>query len=388
MIIDSNGITKSSLTDYLTFWTVELQKVCGSDFVIRKEGIVDNLATASSLTNLALEDVILYLAKNMNPYTAEGEYQDALYALIGLTRQYATFTTVTRTIQGTAGTFFFVCSIRFKNIATEDIFRLNTAVTIGESGTALGSFTAIELGSIDLPSDANLEIIDAPQNIEAVYYTNDNITTLGDDYEDDSEFRLRWLATNSIRIGSGSEGGMRSSLLPLVGNNANNIKIRQNRNRIIYNDIPLHSMNIIVKSSESNENIANAIFENLTDGVGLEGTTVVTVKDVENQDVEIRFTRATSVPVYFNIRVILKNGFILSDVSDIIKNAIVENFSYEVGERIVANDFYQYINSIDGIDYVTALEVSDEDDNYTSTLSLNYSEYGTVIVDNITVSEA
>lgn len=388
MIIDSNGITKSSLTDYLTFWTVELQKVCGSDFVIRKEGIVDNLATASSLTNLALEDVILYLAKNMNPYTAEGEYQDALYALIGLTRQYATFTTVTRTIQGTAGTFCDVGSIRFKNIATEDIFRLNTAVTIGESGTALGSFTAIELGSIDLPSDANLEIIDAPQNIEAVYYTNDNITTLGDDYEDDSEFRLRWLATNSIRIGSGSEGGMRSSLLPLVGNNANNIKIRQNRNRIIYNDIPLHSMNIIVKSSESNENIANAIFENLTDGVGLEGTTVVTVKDVENQDVEIRFTRATSVPVYFNIRVILKNGFILSDVSDIIKNAIVENFSYEVGERIVANDFYQYINSIDGIDYVTALEVSDEDDNYTSTLSLNYSEYGTVIVDNITVSEA
>ena len=388
MIIDSNGITKSSLTDYLTFWTVELQKVYGSNFVIRKEGIVDNLATASSLTNLALEDVILYLAKNMNPYTAEGEYQDALYALIGLTRQYATFTKVTRTIQGTAGTFCDVGSIRFKNIATEDIFRLNTAVTIGESGIALGSFTAIELGSIDLPSDANLEIIDAPQNIEAVYYTSDNITTLGDDYEDDSEFRLRWLATNSIRTGSGSEGGMRSSLLPLVGNNANNIKIRQNRNRITYDDIPLHSMNIVVKSSESNENIANAIFENLTDGVGLEGTTAVTVKDVENQDVEIRFTRATSVPVYFNIRVILKNGFILSDVSDIIKNAIVENFSYEVGERIVANDFYQYINSIDGIDYVTALEVSDEDDNYTSTLSLNYSEYGTVIVDNITVSEA
>lgn len=388
MIIDSNGITKSSLTDYLTFWTVELQKVYGSDFVIRKEGIVDNLATASSLTNLALEDVILYLAKNMNPYTAEGEYQDALYALIGLTRQYATFTTVTRTIQGTAGTFCDVGSIRFKNIATEDIFKLNTAVTISENGTALASFTAIELGSIDLPSDANLEIIDAPQNIEAVYYTSDNITTLGDDYEDDSEFRLRWLATNSIRTGSGSEGGMRSSLLPLVGNNANNIKIRQNRNRITYDDIPLHSMNIIVKSSESNENIANAIFENLTDGVGLEGTTVVTVKDVENQDVEIRFTRATAIPIYFNIRVMLKNGFILSDVSDIIKNAIVENFSYEVGERIVANDFYQYINSIDGIDYVTALEVSDEADNYTSTLSLNYSEYGTVIIDNITVSEA
>ena len=388
MIIDSNGITKSNLTDYLTFWTSELQKVYGNDFVIRKEGIVDNLATAASMTNLALEDVILYLAKNMNPYTAEGEYQDALYALIGLTRQYSSFTKVTRTIQGATGTFCDVGSIRFKNTSTEDIFILNTAVTIGESGTAIGSFTAIELGSVDLPSDANLEIIDAPQNIEAIYYTSDNSITLGDDYEDDSEFRLRWLATNSIRVGSGTDGGMRSSLLPLVGNNANNIKIRQNRNRLIYDDIPLHSMNIVVKSSESNESIANAIFENLTDGVGLEGTTSVIVKDIENQDVEIRFTRATAIPIYFNIIVVLKNGVTLNDVSDTIKNAVVDNFAYEVGDRIIANDFYQYINSIDGIDYVTTLEVSDEDGNYTPTLPLGYNEYGTVVIGNITVSEA
>lgn len=388
MIVNSTGITKSSLMDYLTFWTEELQKVYGNDFVIRKEGVVDNLATASSLTNLALEDVILYLTKNMNPYTAEGEYQDALYALIGLTRQYATFTVVTRTIHGTVGTFCDVGSIRFKNTATEDIFKLNTAVTIGENGTALGSFTAIELGGIELSIDANLEIIDSPQGVDAVYYTNDNTTTVGDDYEDDSEFRLRWLATNSIRVGSGTEGGIRAALIPLAENDSNNIKIRQNRDSKTYLDLALHTMNIVIKSGASNEDIANTIFENLTDGVGLDGNTTVTVKDIENQDVDIKFTRAVAVPIYFNIEVILKNGTTLSEIQDTIKKVIVDNFTYKVGERVVANDFYQYINAVDGIDYVTTLQVSDEDDNYTSTVALDYSEYGTVIVDNITVSEA
>lgn len=388
MIIDNTGITKSSLVDYLTFWTSELQKVYGNDFVIRKEGIVDNLATASSLTNLALEDVILYLSKNINPYTAEGEFQDNLYALIGLVRQYANFTTVTRTIQGTAGTYCDVGSIRFKNTATEDIFTLNTAVTIGENGTALGSFTAIELGSVDLPVDAILEIIDSPQNINAVYYTNDNTISLGDDYEEDSEFRLRWLTTNSVQVGSGTEGGIRVALLPLAGNNSNNIKIRQNRNRQTYVDLPLHTMNIIIKSGESNEVIANTIFNNLTDGVGLDGDTTVTVKDAENQDVSIKFTRAVAVPIFFNIEIVLKNGTTLSEIQDSIKKAIVDNFAYEVGERIVANDFYQYVNAIDGIDYVTVLEVSDEDDNYRSTVALERKEYGTVITDNIIISEA
>ena len=75
MIINSTGISKSNLTDYLAFWTTKLREVFGSDFVIRPQGVVDNIATAGSLTCMALEDVMLYLAKQMNPYTAEGSFK-------------------------------------------------------------------------------------------------------------------------------------------------------------------------------------------------------------------------------------------------------------------------------------------------------------------------
>lgn len=387
MIINSNGITKSSLTDYLAFWTTELQKVYGSNFVIRKEGIVDNIATSASLTSLALEDVMLYLAKNMNPYTAEGEYQDALYALIGLTRRYATFTTVTRTIQGAIGTICDVGSIRFKNTATEDIFTLNTAVTIGQDGIAVGSFTAIELGAINLPSDANLEIIDSPQDIEAVYYTSDNTIALGDDYEDDSEFRLRWLATNSIKS-SNTEGGMRKALLPLCDDKQKNIIIRQNRSTEVYHDLDLHTMNIVVKSSESDETIAETILENLIDGVGLDGTTTITLQDSENQDIDINFTKGESVQIYFNIEVVLFEGATLANVINDIKEVITNHFDYGLGERVVANDFYQYINSVSGVDYVTNLEIKKSGGSYGQTIALDFDEYATVLASGITVSEA
>ena len=386
MIINSTGITKSDLTDYLGFWTTKLREMYGNDYVIRKEGLVDNIATAGSLTCMALEDVMLYLAKQMNPYTAEGEFQDALYALVGLTRNYASFTTATRTIEGTVGTVCDVGSIRFKNSATDDIFELNTSVTIGSNGKAVGSFTAIELGAIELEPEALLNIVDAPEGIVGVYYGEDNVTTVGDNYEDDSEFRLRWMTTNSVRSGN-TQGGMYAALLPLCDNSTRNLVITQNRTNSTVDNIPAHSMHIVLNSAENNTIIANTIFNNLMDGVGLYGDIDVVVKDLSDEDVTISFSRTDTIRIYFNVEVVVKSGFVLAQVRDSVKSAIVDNFDYAMGERVIANDFYQSINAIEGIDYVTALEISDDNDTWVQTLDMAYNEKGVVQASDITVAE-
>lgn len=392
MIINSSGISKSELTDYLAFWTTKLREIYNNDFVIRKEGVVDNIATAGSLTCMALEDVMLYLSKQMNPYTAEGEWQDALYAIVGLTRRYASFTVVTRTIEGEPNEVCDVRSIRFKNSATDDIFELNTAITLDGNGKGVGSFTAIELGGIDLPTDATLSIIDAPDGISGVYYSEGNTTNVGDDYEDDSEFRLRWLATNSVSATSKTEGGLRTALLDLVSTSTD-LKIRQNRGTYTFADMPLHSLNIILKSAYSNDDIAKKILAYLTDGVGLVGVGVsgvedvtVTLKDSEGTDTDITFTRAQAAQISFDISVHVKSGYTLE--ADKIKTAIVDNFNYVLGEKIVANDFYQYLNAIESIDYVDTLEISLDGITYANVLSLQYYQYGTVNKDDITVTEA
>ncbi len=389
MEINNKGIVKSDLNDYLNFWVTKLRELFGNNFVIKKEGVVDNIATAGSLTCLALEDVLMYLARQMNPYTAEGEWQDALYSLVGLIRNYASFTTVTRTVEGTAGTVCDVKSIRFKNSATDDIFELNTAITLNENGKAVGSFTAIELGAIDLEPNETLEILDAPDGVIAVYYTQGNVINIGDDYEDDNEFRLRWIETNSIK-GGNTEGGMYSALLPLCDNSHKNLVIRQNRNTQTYLEFPLHTMAIVLKTGASDETIAKTIFDNLMDGVGLYGDIDITVKDNSNEDVVISFSRAEEVQIYFNVEIVLKENFIIGQVNNAIKQAIVDNFNYAMGEKIVANDFYQYINAIEGVDYVTTLEIKtgESGETYSQTIDLNYNEYGGVSAENIIVSEA
>lgn len=387
MKITSKGATKSSLDEYMTFWTEKLQEVYGNDFSIRKEGLIDNFATASSLACMRLEDVLMYYISQRNPYTTEDEFQDQMYAEIGLERQFASYTKATRTLQGTAGTVCDVGSVRFKSIATEDIFVLNTAVTIGDNGTAVGSFTAIELGGVELEPSAKLEIIDAPDGITGVYYSQGNMTTVGDDYEDNSEYRERWLATNSASASSNTQGGLKTSLLPLVNNNSTDLVIRQNRNRYVYDDLPLHTMNIVIRSGESDTTIAQAILDNLTDGVGLEGKTSVTLKDQAGTDTEILFTRATEVPIYFKIEVKLKENFFIAQVERTVQDIIVENLNYAMGEKVVANDFYQYVNEVDGIDYVNVLQISPDNETWGNIINMDYNEYGSVTANHINVSE-
>ena len=387
MEINSTGIFKSDINDYLNFWVTKLREVFGNNFVIKKEGVVDNIATSGSLSCLALEDVMLYLARQMNPYTAEGEWQDSLYSLIGLTRNYASFTVVTRTIEGNANQVCEAGSIRFKNSSTDDIFQLNADVTLGGDGKGVGSFTAIELGAIDLQPNETLEVIDAPDGIIGVYYTLGNTTTIGDDYEDDSEFRARWLETKSVK-GGNTEGGMYAALLPLCDNSTRNLVITQNRTNSTVDSIPPHSMHIVLNSAEDDTTIANAIFDNLMDGVGLYGDIDIVVQDLSGEDVTISFSRTDTVRIYFNVEVELKYGYILAQVRDAIKNVIADNFDYAMGERVVANDFYQYINAVDGVDYVTTLEISDDDSTWVQTLSMAYNEKGVVDVSDITVAEA
>lgn len=388
MQINSTGFVKATLANYLEYMTADIQTAgtFGDDFTIKKEGVIDNILSTTSNAMISLEDKIAFALKQLNPYTAEGEWQDRLYALIGLTRNYATNTVVTRTIAGAVGTTIGVNELVFKT-AQDDEFYLNTAVTIGESGTVEGSFTAYQAGSVDCPIDTNLTIMSAPLGIDGVYYSEGNLTVVGDDYEDDSEFRLRWIATNSVKSGN-TEGGMYSALLPLCNNDKKNLLIRQNRATQVYEDFGLHTMNITIKSAESNTTIANTIFENLMDGVGLYGDIDITVKDMSDEDVVISFDRAEDVRIYFKLEVVLKDDYILTQVSNGVKNAIADNFNYAMGERVVANDFYQYVNEIDGIDYVTSLQVSLDGLDWEQTLSLDYNECGTVDVADITITEA
>ena len=381
MEINSTGVTQSNLTDYLAYWTSKLREKYGNDYVIKPEGVVDNLATASSVTNMMLEDVLMYALKQLNPYTAEGEWQDYLYSLIGLERRYADFTVVQRTVSGTAGLRCEKGSIRFKNKATDDIFELNSDCLIDTDGTCKASFTAIELGGIDLPSEALLEIIDAPEGVTGVYYVEGDTINIGDDYEDDEEFRIRWQQNQSI-ANSATSGGVEKYLLDLV-TSEKNLNIVQNRTNSTVNGIPPHSMQVVIFSAESDETIAQTIFNHLLDGVLLYGETTVEIEDSAGTKEPISFTRAKNVPIYFKVQVKVQTNYLLPQLD--IRNAIVEHFDLQMGDKVIANNFIEYINNVEGVDYIADIKVSEDNETWVSVDELEYNEIASVQASHITV---
>ena len=384
MIINSNGIEPFTIETYLGYWTAQLKEKFGADFVIKAQSFISNLATTSSFINLGLEQQIEYLAKQLNPYTAEGIFQDALYALIGLVRRFATYTVVQRTIQGVAGTECAVGSVRIQNKSTKDIFVLNSAVTIGSDGLAVGSFTAVELGAIDLSNDSFVEIIDAPTGINSVYYATGNVIELGDDYEDDSEFRMRWISNQSL-ANSATKDGMRKALEKFV-ENPKDLNVVQNRTNSTVNGLPPHTMQVVIYSAESDKTIAQAIFDHLLDGVLTYGTTTVEIEDSSGTKEDISFTRATVVPIYFKVTVKIKNGYTKAQLN--IPQVIVDNFDLSLGEKVIANNYIEYINDIDGVDYIEDIKVSENGTTWVAVDVLEYNEIASVDKNNITVVEA
>lgn len=384
MIINSNGIEPFTIETYLGYWTAQLKEKFGADFVIKAQSFISNLAITSSFINLGLEQQIEYLAKQLNPYTAEGIFQDALYALIGLVRRFATYTVVQRTIQGVAGTECAVGSVRIQNKSTKDIFVLNSAVTIGSDGLAVGSFTAVELGAIDLSNDSFIEIIDAPTGVISIYYTSGNVIGLGDDYEDDSEFRMRWISNQSL-ANSATKDGMRKTLENLV-ENPKDLNIVQNRTNSTVNGLPPHTIQVVIYSAESNKTIAQAIFDHLLDGVLTYGTTTVEIEDSSGTKEDISFTRATVVPIYFKVTVKIKSGYTKGQLN--IPQVIVDNFDLSLGEKVIANNYIEYINDIDGVDYIDDIKVSENGTTWVAVDVLEYNEIASVDKNNITVVEA
>ena len=370
MEISSKGIIPADIEKYLAKWTNFLKGKYGQDFFIKPEGVIDNLAVGSTASSLDFESIILKLVKEMNPYTAEDEWQDHLYSLIGLEREQSSFTVVQRTVQGTPDTTVAAGSVLFENELTKDQFKLIDDCQLDSNGIGVGSFKAEEMGAIDLISTAKCKIISAPASVKGIYYTTGNSIDIGKEYESNAEFRETWLQGQATAKAN-TEGGLKKILLPYCYGKSNNIKIRMNRNVVKYEDVPLHSANIVVNSPYDDETIANVIFNKMVDGgFGLVGDIHQVVNDSEGVEEDVYFSRAIIVQTYWQVQVALKEDYELEQVITFVQNAIKNNFSYSMGEPVIANRAIQYIDEIEAVDYVKDIKVSTDNLTWTSVLEL------------------
>ena len=103
MQIDKDGLKLSKAEEIFQIWEKRLQKKFGADFYIKPEGVIDNIAFSFIWMEMSLQEQIAFLAKQFDPETAEGKWQDALYQRIGIKRMAAQTTLFTKKIKGVPG---------------------------------------------------------------------------------------------------------------------------------------------------------------------------------------------------------------------------------------------------------------------------------------------
>lgn len=373
MKINKNGFVLSTLAEKLATWQNKLREVFGNDFTIKKEGVVDNIATASSLSSMDLEDQMAYLIKQMNPFTAEGEWQDKLYRIIGLVRRQATYTIVSRTCSGTPNTVIAKGALVIENASTKDQFRNNDPINFNGSGKALGSFTAEESGAIDLPTNATIKIVTPLPNLTGVYYESSNNIQIGQDYEQDDEFRERWQFT-SATAGANTDDGMKKALLELVDSQSD-LKIFSNRENTTVDGLLPHTQRIVINTAFDNETVANTIMKTIVDGnqAGLQGSIEEEVTDSEGQKEIIRFDRATVQAIYIKVKVSISDSNELAASQTEIKENIIKyitNHKFDMGSKIYANMFAASIYEVDTVTGIAELKISKDNSAWVDLIQL------------------
>lgn len=373
MKINEKGFVLSTLDENLTTWTTALRTVFGNDFNIKKEGVVDNVATASSLSKMDIENQIAFLIKQLNPYTSEGEWQDRLYSLIGLTRRQATYTVVSRTCSGTPNTVIAAGALTIENSSTKDQFKNNDPINFDSTGKAFGSFTAEESGAIDLPTDASIRIITPLANLAGVYYEQGNTIRIGQEYEADEEFRKRWML-NSSTAAANTDDGLEKALLELV-NTDSDLQIFDNRTGETVDGIPAHSLRIVINTAYDDETVAQTIFKHLADGnmFGLQGAISVKVTDSEGESETIKFDRTEVQDIYIQIRVAVQNGISMATIQTEIKDniiAYITEHSFDIGSIIYANMFAASVYEVNGVAGISQLKISKNNLNWVDQIQL------------------
>lgn len=391
MKITNEGFTLETLQEYLNQWQERLKGLYGDDYVIKKEGVIDNLAVASSLDDMNIEEQIAFLVKQLNPRTAEGLWQDKLYSYIGLFRRQATHTVVSRTCEGTPNTTIEAGSLIIENASTKDQFRLNANLEFDSEGYGLGSFTAEESGAIDLPDDAVLNIVTPMANLRAVYNSQGNSILVGTDYETDSEFRERWELTSASANANTTEG-LYKALLDLVETKSD-IKIFENRTGSTVDGLPAHSQRIVLNSPYDDETIAQVIFNSLVDGnmVGLQGEIEVDVTDSEGSTETIKFDRATVQNVYLKATITLKTNVSLATATAEAKEKIMEYIAknkFDMGSKIYANMFISSLYEVENISQVTDIKISKNGTSWADYIELNSTQVASFDNSRITINEA
>lgn len=333
----------------------------------------------------ALGDVYV----QFDPLYNTGAGQSATVQLNGLERKAGSYSTLTVTCTGTAGTIIPKGSL-ISNFENTLSYAIDNETEIGENGTINTTATCTQLGYKEVPNNTINFIKSAVSGWNSV--TNIKQNNTGTDEETDAELRARQQVSTQLtsyrQVGAIYAGIMQVEGVQFCRVYVNSTWDTDERG------IPPKEIACVVKGGDDTE-IAKVIFNRAPVTIEGYGNTAVTLKDLQNISHTIQFIRPVekAIDIYVKIKMTDTNTF-PSTYEDDIKAAIVDYIvngdgttqGLVPGDDFYVSRFYTPINTIAGFEVLELKAKLSTSDTYTTeNIPIGWNELATVSEDNITV---
>lgn len=290
------------------------------------------LASSTAAIIADKDSEIALLCNQVDPQFATGRFQDAIARIYFLTRKPATSTVVSCILTGGG----LISAGVLARDTSGNTYALLADVTIGDSGTALGSFANIATGPIACPAGTLTQVYQAITGWDAV--TNPTDGALGQNVESPAEFEFRREQSVALN-GRGTTDAIKANVFA-VANVLDCFVIDNPSNSVVDSgstDFPLapHSVYVAVVGGIAAD-IAQAIWNKKDLGCDYNGNTSVTVLDTDYDFPQpsyiVKFEIPAPLPILFAVEII-NNPALPPDIVTQIQNAIIAQFNGTNGSQ-------------------------------------------------------
>ena len=255
-----------------------------------------------------------------------------------------------RRIVGQVGTI--VTSGKAEDVAGQK-WLLPARVVIPAEGEITVTATAEVMGDIRAAAGEITKIATPTRGWQTV--NNPAAATAGAPVEKDSELRGRQAISTAIPSQTPLEA-TKGAVARLSGV-TRSAGYENDTNETDERGIPAHSIAVVAEGGDTAQ-IAEAIFAKKTPGCGTYGTTTVSVRDEYGEPSQIRFFRATDMPVYARVTLRALSGYLSSTGDTIRKNLAAYINTLGIGEKLYVSRLYTPINAVAAETfYVESIEI-------------------------------
>lgn len=312
-----NGVLVPDTADLKTDVEQEFTSALGEGLDLSPETPQGRQIEAETLARKAVLDNNALIANALNPNTSFGVFLDALSALTGTSRRWATHTAVLCTLTGVPDTTVPAGSLA--RTQAGDAFALVNDTVIGADGTAQEYFQAQETGPVPCQVNTLTQIVSPVLGWETV--NNPSAAVLGTETESDSSLRRR--REQELYRGEALLNSIISAVRQVEG--VLSVYGYENYTNAVQTvdgiAIQPHSIYIVADGGEDAD-IAQAIFEHKSLGCGYTGTEEVTVTDAFGTPYEVAFNRPDYQPIQLNVTVTAPGTSVTADIQQSVKDAL------------------------------------------------------------------